>query len=83
MIEKEVGEKNRLLEDIKQLKQHKYDLEDKARRLEKKMTQLQEEEQDLKQEIEELEVIKKNYIAASAPKPTKEVEPEREDRSYL
>lgn len=51
MIDKEVNEKNRLLEDIKHLKQHKYDLEDKARRLEKKMVELQEQEQDLKLEI--------------------------------
>jgi len=87
MIEKEVSEKNRLLEDIKHLKQHKYDLEDKARRQEKNMAELQEQEQDLKLEIEELEIIKKNYqsqAASSAQKiVTKEVEPEREDRSYL
>jgi hypothetical protein len=37
MIEKEVYEKNRLAEDIKNMKQHKYELEDKNRGLEKKM----------------------------------------------
>lgn len=41
MIEREISEKTRLAEDIKGLKEHKYELEDKNRLLDKKLRQLE------------------------------------------
>ena len=60
MIEKEANEKNKLAEDIRIMKQRKYQHQDKIRVIEKKNKELLEREEDLKQEIEELSETKRD-----------------------